>query len=85
MRPSTFWNPKVRRAECLNRQAARSIVPIAELRTRMVMAGHSKEIGEDLVLHLSANSPNFLQASAAGVEIHGRMASIGSEICRRTK
>jgi hypothetical protein len=37
-----FWNPKVRGAECLNRQAARSIVPIAELRTRMVMAGHSK-------------------------------------------
>jgi len=37
-----FWNPKVRGAECLNRQAARSIVPIAEMRTRMVMAGHSK-------------------------------------------
>jgi hypothetical protein len=37
-----FWNPKVRGAECLNRQAARSIVPIAELRTRMVMAGHPK-------------------------------------------
>lgn len=37
-----FWNPKVRGAECLNREAARSIVPIADLRTRMVMAGHSK-------------------------------------------
>jgi hypothetical protein len=37
-----FWNPKVRGAECLNRQAARSILPIAHLRTRMVMAGHSK-------------------------------------------
>jgi hypothetical protein len=37
-----FWNPKVRGAECLNRQAARSIVPIAELRTRMVMAGQFK-------------------------------------------
>ena len=37
-----YWNPKVRGAECLNRQAARSIVPIAELRTTMVMAGHSK-------------------------------------------
>jgi hypothetical protein len=37
-----FWNPKVRGAECLNRQAARSILPIVELRTRMVMAGHSK-------------------------------------------
>lgn len=37
-----FWNPKVRGAECLNRQAARSIVAIADLRTRMVLAGHSK-------------------------------------------
>src|SRR5260370_23944419 len=37
-----FWNPKVRGAECLNRQAARSIFPIADLRTRMGMAGHSK-------------------------------------------
>src|SRR5262245_10293432 len=37
-----YWNPKVKGAECLNRQAARSIVPIADLRTRMVMAGHSK-------------------------------------------
>jgi hypothetical protein len=37
-----FWNPKVRGAECLNRQAARSILPIADLRTTMVMAGHSK-------------------------------------------
>jgi len=37
-----FWSPKVRAADCLNPQAARSILPIAELRTRMVMAGHSK-------------------------------------------
>lgn len=37
-----FWNPKVRGAECLNRQAARPILPITDLRTRMVMASHSK-------------------------------------------
>jgi len=37
-----FWNPKVRAAACLNPQAARSIVPIAFLRSRMVMAGRSK-------------------------------------------
>ena len=37
-----FWNPKVRGAECLNRQSARSILPIAYLRTKMVMAGRSK-------------------------------------------
>src|SRR5262245_10374819 len=41
-----YWNPKVRGAECLNRQAARSIVPIAELRTRMVMARHPLGDGE---------------------------------------
>jgi hypothetical protein len=37
-----FWNPKVRAGECLNPQAARSIVPIHLLRSRMVMAGRSK-------------------------------------------
>src|SRR5262249_46750748 len=37
-----FWNPKVRGADCLNPQAARSILAIANLRTRMVMAGRSK-------------------------------------------
>jgi hypothetical protein len=37
-----FWNPKVRAADCMNPQAARSILPIAELRAKMVMAGHSK-------------------------------------------
>lgn len=38
-----FWNPKVKAADCLNPQAARSIVPIVALRARMVMAGRSKE------------------------------------------
>jgi hypothetical protein len=37
-----FWNPKVRAADCLNPQAASSILPIANLRARMVMAGRSK-------------------------------------------
>ena len=35
-------NPKVRAADCLNPQAARSILPIVFLRARMVMAGRSK-------------------------------------------
>ena len=38
-----FWNPKVRGPNCLNPQAARSMMPIAVLRSRMVMAGRSKE------------------------------------------
>ena len=37
-----FWNPKVRAADCMNPQAARSLVPLALLRSRMVMAGHSR-------------------------------------------
>src|SRR5215813_10194578 len=37
-----FWNPKVRAADCLNPQAARSILPSVYLRARMVMAGRSK-------------------------------------------
>jgi hypothetical protein len=37
-----FWNPKVRAADCMNPQAARAIVPIAFLRSRMAMAGRSK-------------------------------------------
>ena len=35
------WNPKIRAAECENPQAARSVLPIAELRTRMILAGRS--------------------------------------------
>ena len=37
-----FWNPKVRAADCMNPQSARSMVPIVLLRSRMVMAGRSK-------------------------------------------
>ena len=37
-----FWNPKVRAADCMNRQAASTLVPIALLRSRMVMSGHSR-------------------------------------------
>jgi hypothetical protein len=38
-----FWSTKIRAADCLNPQAARSIVPILELRAKMAMAGRSKE------------------------------------------
>jgi hypothetical protein len=37
-----FWNPKVKAADCMNPQAARSLLPIVYLRARMVMAGRSK-------------------------------------------
>ena len=59
-----FWNPKVRGAECLNRQAARSILPIADLRTRMVMAGHSKA---EIVSALTAAFDNLNKAAGIGL------------------
>jgi hypothetical protein len=37
-----FWNPKIRGANCLNPAAARSMVPLAEKRTELLLAGHSK-------------------------------------------
>ena len=37
-----FWNPKIRAANCLNPQAARSMVPLAQKRTELLLAGHSK-------------------------------------------
>jgi hypothetical protein len=37
-----FWNPKIRGANCLNRPAARSMLPFAYKRTELLLAGHSK-------------------------------------------
>ena len=61
-----FWNPKVRAAECMNRQAAGALVPLALLRSRMVMAGRSKaEI-------LSAIKASFANGQLPALE-HGAM------------
>jgi len=38
-----FWNPKMRAPNCFNAAAANSIVKIYLMKTRMVMAGKSKE------------------------------------------
>jgi len=47
------WNPKIRAAECQNPQAARSIAPLAKLRTAMTLAGRSDaEIMERINLAL---------------------------------
>jgi hypothetical protein len=44
-----FWNPKNRGPVCFNPSAARSIVPITLLRTKLVLAGESKaEIKESM-------------------------------------
>jgi hypothetical protein len=47
------WNPKIRAAECQNPQAARSIAPLAKLRTAMTLAGRTDaEIMERIKLAL---------------------------------
>jgi hypothetical protein len=38
-----FWNPNIRGALCYNPPAARSIAPIAFMRTRLILEGLSKE------------------------------------------
>jgi hypothetical protein len=37
-----FWNPKIRAANCINAQAARTMVPLVNMRTELLLAGHSK-------------------------------------------
>ena len=39
-----FWNPKIRGANCLNPAAARSILPLAKIRTEMALEGRTQEI-----------------------------------------
>jgi hypothetical protein len=38
-----FWNPKNQGPDCLNPPAARTVLPILLMRTKLVMAGESKE------------------------------------------
>jgi len=38
-----YWSPKTRGAECLNPQAARSILPYHEMRTSLALAGDSTD------------------------------------------
>ncbi|HET9400652.1 MAG TPA: hypothetical protein VFO34_06850 [Candidatus Acidoferrales bacterium] len=37
-----YWNPKIRGADCLNPEAARSVLPLQRKRTDLVLAGESK-------------------------------------------
>jgi len=44
-----FWNPKVKAPHCLNAPAVKAYLPIALMRTKLVLAGKSKaEIGQAL-------------------------------------
>lgn len=38
-----FWNPKIRAADCLNPPAARSVLPYIYIRTKLFLAGRSKQ------------------------------------------
>jgi hypothetical protein len=51
-----FWNPKNRGPLCYNPQAARSVLPIALMRTKFVLAGQSKdEIHESMKAAVEKN------------------------------
>ena len=60
-----FWNPKIRGADCLNPPAARSILPLAEMRTEMVLAGRVKtDIVERIRAALSKREVPALESGA---------------------
>ena len=44
-----FWSPKTRGAECLNPQAARSILPLHEMRTELFLAGDTTDVVIDKI------------------------------------
>ena len=44
-----FWNPKNRSPICLNPAAARTVLPITLMRTKLVLAGKSKEEVKEIV------------------------------------
>lgn len=58
-------NPKIRAAECLNPAAARSVMPFAQLRTAMYLAGRSKaETLEHIKAALASKEIPPLEAGA---------------------
>jgi hypothetical protein len=60
-----IWNPRVRGADCLNPAAARSVLPLAKLRTKLVLSGHSPmEIAERLRASLARNELPSLEPGA---------------------
>jgi hypothetical protein len=58
-------NPKIRAADCLNPPAARSILPIAEMRTELMLAGRTEaEIIEKIRAALNSKELPALQPGA---------------------
>ena len=62
---SEIWNPKIRGADCLNPRAAQSILPLAEMRTEMVLAGRTTaEIVDRIQAALSKKEVPALEPGA---------------------
>lgn len=60
-----FWNPKNRSPICYNPQAARSVLPITYVRTRLVLAGKSKaEVKEGMKAAVQKKSLPALEPGA---------------------
>ena len=69
-----FWNPKNRSPICLNPPAARTVLPITLMRTKLVLAGKSKEevketikaaIGKKELPELEAGAMSYMMSKDA--------------------
>ncbi len=60
-----FWSPKARGAECFNPPAARTVVPFTYFRTKLILAGKSKdEIKESIKIAIEKKELPVLEAGA---------------------
>jgi len=60
-----MWNPKIRGADCLNPPAARSVLPLAELRTNLFLEGRSAaDVIDRIKLALRTNEVPSLEPGA---------------------
>jgi len=60
-----FWNPKNRGPLCYNPQAARTVLPIALMRTKLVLAGQSKDqIHESMKAAVEKNELSAVEPGA---------------------
>jgi hypothetical protein len=60
-----FWSPKTRGALCLNPPAARTVLPITLMRTKLVLAGKSKaEVKEGMKIAVETKELPALEAGA---------------------
>jgi hypothetical protein len=63
-----FWNPKIRAPHCFNAPAAKTVLPIFLMKTKLVLAGKSK--AEIVAALSSALDKNELPALATGTVVY---------------